>query len=219
MKNTFTSKKFIYILVASLSMSLLISSCGDNKEYNTAITTADKLFEEQKYDEAKTYYAKALELKKEEKYPLEKINTIEEIMLKKVDFQYANKISEADLLFKNNEHAKAKIAYAAASVLKPNEQYPRLKISEITEGFEKSVVKKDVESLPFQIIAGSYKIEQNAVAFEKSLHANGKKISIIRSRNGNYLVSLNSFATLNEAYNYLITLEDEFDHTIWVYQK
>ncbi|MDG2193266.1 MAG: hypothetical protein P8K77_00125 [Polaribacter sp.] len=219
MKNTITSKKFIYILVASLSMSLLISSCSDNKEYNTAITTADKLFEEQKYDEAKTYYTKALELKKEEKYPLEKINTIKEIMLKKIDFQYANKISEADLLFKNNEHANAKIAYAAASALKPNEQYPRLKISEITENFEKPVVKKDTESLPFQIIAGSYKIEQNAVAFEKSLHADGKKISIIRSRNGNYLVSLNSFATLNEAYNYLITLEDEFDHTILVYQK
>jgi tetratricopeptide (TPR) repeat protein len=219
MKNTFTSKKFIYFLFASLSISLFISSCSDDKAYNTTIVTADKLFEEQKYDEAKTYYVKALELKKEEKYPLEKINKIKEIILKKVDFKYANKISEADLLFKNSEYAKAKIAYAAASALKPNKKYPTSKISEIVENFEKSVVKKDVSSLPYQIIAGSYKIEQNATAFEKSLHADGKKISIIRSRNGNYLVSLNSFATLNEAYNYLITLEDEFDHTIWVYRK
>jgi len=219
MKNTFTAKKFIYLLFASLSITLLISSCGDDKAYNTAITTADKLFEEQKYDEAKTHYTKALELKKEEKYPLEKINKIEKIILKKLEFKYTNKISEADLFLENKEYAKAKTAYATASALKPNEKYPLLKIREIAGSLEKLVVKKDASSLPYQIIAGSYKIEQNATAFEKNLPADGKKISIIRSRNGNYLVSLNSFATLNEAYNYLITLEDEFDHTIWVYRK
>ncbi|MBL4904553.1 MAG: SPOR domain-containing protein, partial [Flavobacteriaceae bacterium] len=75
-----------------------------------------------------------------------------------------------------------------------------------------------VKSEPYHVIAGSYAIEANATALQKKFSDNGRKSTIEKSRNGNFLVSLNSFATLTAAYNHLITLEDDFDTPIWVYR-
>ena len=213
MKNLFKIPTFIFILF--FSISLLFTSCGNNKAYTTEITTADSLFTNLNYEEAKVHYLKALELKKNEIYPTEQITKIDDLKAKKIDFNYTNKIEAADVFFDNKEYDNAKRAYVDASSLKPNEAYPKARINEIEKLTTKVVV---VKSQPYHIIAGSYAIEENANALQKKFSDNGRKSTVEKSRNGNFLVSLNSFATLTEAYNYLITLEDDFDTSIWVYR-
>mgnify|MGYP002639901559 CR=1 FL=1 len=216
MKNALQKTKYIYFLFFTLLISLTFSSCNDNKAYTKEISTADSLFTNQKFKEAKIHYAKALELNKGEVYPTEQITKIDELISKKLDFNYQNKLQEADAFFENKEFDKAKRAYVDASNLKPNEGYPKAKINEI----EKLTTAKPivVTSKAYHVVAGSYAIEANALALQKGFSDNGRKSTVEKSRNGNFLVSLNSFTTITEAYNYLITLEDDFDTSIWVYK-
>lgn len=208
-------KKSTYTYVFALIISFMILSCADKKSNTTHIQKADSLFTIQKYKEAKILYAKALAINKDEKYPAEQIKKIDELLTKKTDDSYDTKIIEADTYFKNKEYNKAKKAYAEAGKIKPNETYPNTKISEIT--IATTPVKVE-NPKPFHIIAGSYKIKRNALGYQKELLKNGKKVTIVKSRNGNYLVSINSVSTITKAYNYLMTLEDDFDYSVWVYK-
>ncbi len=215
MKNLVKKPTYIFLLVFTLILSITFSSCTDNKAYTVQIQKADSLFTGQKFEEAKAHYAKALELNKDEVYPTEQIKKINVLLSKRVDVNYSNKIKEADSFFKNKQYNKAKKAYVDAGNIKPNESYPKTKISEITIAATKVKV---VESKPFHIIAGSYALRTNATERQKKLTAIGRKSTLIRSRDGNYLVSLNSLSTITKAYNYLITLEEDFDTSIWVYK-
>jgi tetratricopeptide (TPR) repeat protein len=197
-------------------MSLMVLSCADKKTNATQIQKADSLFTIQKYKEAKTFYAKALAINKDEKHPAEQIKKIDELLSKKAEDSYNAKVIEADTFFKNKEYNKAKKAYSEASNLKPNETYPKSQISEITNATKQKVKVKNPK--PFHIIAGSYEIKNNALGYQKELSKKGIETSLIKSRNGNYLVSLNSMSTITKAYNHMMTLEDDFDYTIWVYK-
>lgn len=216
MKNKNKTTRITTFLIFAVSLSLLFISCGDNKAYNKAVSTADSLFNNQNYDEAKTHYLKALELKKDETYPTGQITKIDELKAKKIDFNYSAKIEQADAFLANKEYNNAKRAYVDAGNIKPSEAYPKAKIREIEEITNPKTVT--APSLSYHVIAGSYAIESNATALQKKFNDEGRTSTIERSRNGNYLVSLQSFATINEAYNYLITLEDDFDTSIWVYR-
>ena len=153
---------------------------------------------------------------------------------------YAAEIQKADALFAGQKYNDAKVVYTKALELKKDEVYPTEQIKKIDEllskAIEDSIIKsneanektktseaetkevKKAESKPFHIIAGSYAIKSNATAFQKSLKSKGRKSTIVRSRNGNYLVSLNSLETITKAYNYLNTLESDSDSSLWVYR-
>ena len=176
MKNLF---KTSFALILFFSFSLLFTSCSNDKEYNSEITTADSLFTNQNYTKAKTHYLKAFELKKNETYPTEQITKIDDLKGKKVDFDYTNKIEAADAFFDNKEYNNAKRAYVDASTLKPGEAYPKAKINEIEK---LTTIVEVTESKPYHVIAGSYAIEANADALHKKFSdKEGRKSTIEKS--------------------------------------
>jgi tetratricopeptide (TPR) repeat protein len=103
--------------------------------YDQLIAAADKLFSEQKYEQAKIEYQKALELKPGEKYPADKIAEITAYLNIKAEENkgYNDAISEADGLFNMQQYTEANLIYLKAANIKPKEQYPKDKMAEIDQ--------------------------------------------------------------------------------------
>ena len=124
--------------IAEIDKALALLAEQKHKEdlYKAAIDKADQLFTEKSYDLAKAEYQNASGIKQAEIYPKTRIAEIDKILAenarrKLADEQYASAISDGDKLLMNKSYAEAKIKFNAALVIKPNEQYPKDKITEI----------------------------------------------------------------------------------------
>jgi len=96
--------------------------------YTAALTNADQLLKEQKYDASIAAYIQASSLKPEEKYPQEKILEIKSIQKAIAENQarddaYTQKIYQADQLFDKKEYVNAIREYESALQIKPGESY------------------------------------------------------------------------------------------------
>ena len=113
--------------------ALIAKKEAANKAYEDKISIADKALGSKEYESAKTAYAEAANLKPNESYPTEKIKEIEGILAKlaALEQNYKASILKADEALKNDRIDEAKAAYNEAIVLKPNESYPKDKLSEI----------------------------------------------------------------------------------------
>ncbi|MBN1821947.1 MAG: hypothetical protein JXR31_06100 [Prolixibacteraceae bacterium] len=129
-----------------------------NQQYLSKIAEADKLFHTEKYIGARPLYAEALLIKPDEKYPLEKINEIDQLLenianLEKLNSDYNELIKSADKFFNNSEYQPARSGYSTALELKPDEIYPAGKIREIdrilqdmaekVESYNKAIAEAD----------------------------------------------------------------------------
>lgn len=198
-----------------LFVSLAISSCVQDKEYNNAISTADEYFKQQKFEDAKTSYLKALEFKQDEQYPTQKIIEIDEIL----DSLYQEEIIKADNLFATQQYEEAKIAYSDAGQIKPGESYPGEKISEIDMVLSKKRDREKMENLPYHIIVGSYSVEANARKHQEELKTNGVPSVLITSDMGNNLVSIKALPDIHTAWNNLQKAQEQFGEYTWIYRK
>ncbi|NOR87976.1 MAG: hypothetical protein GQ527_10235, partial [Bacteroidales bacterium] len=106
-----------------------------DKKYQDAIAEADRLFESEKLNDAKSAYLVASQIKPDEMYPkykIEDINTIEEQRkIRALDDNYANILTEADQLFEKSAFTEALPLYKRAVELKPRETYPPAQIEKI----------------------------------------------------------------------------------------
>ena len=105
-------------------------------KYAAAIASADKLLAAKTYDQARTGYQDAGTMKPEESYPKEKIAAIDQILAdiaatKSLEENYKATIAKADQYLAEKSYDQAKAEYTKASGLKPAEQYPRTRITEI----------------------------------------------------------------------------------------
>ena len=121
------------------------------KAYETAIAAADRAFQQQQYPAARTGYKQAQQAKASEAYPaeqLEKIDAIEAEQARQLaekqaadeaaqlaameakDREYAEAISRADGLFNQQQYIQAIAEYRKASQVKPDENYPKERITE-----------------------------------------------------------------------------------------
>lgn len=110
------------------------------KNYDKFIARADELFKDKDYIYAKKNYKQALNYKQNEKYPVTQMELCDKLMNEQVpaatptdpnDKPYRDAIAAADKDFNNKQYQQALNNYQKASGLKPNEQYPKQKISEI----------------------------------------------------------------------------------------
>ncbi|MCF8368904.1 MAG: hypothetical protein K9G76_07655 [Bacteroidales bacterium] len=101
--------------------------------YNDLIFEADVLFSNQKYDEAKVKYQKALKLKPGEGHPTQRLEEMKGLSqtLEKEEDHYSRLIAEADRLFTSKEYQQAKEKYMEASLMFPAEEHPKNRIEEI----------------------------------------------------------------------------------------
>ena len=120
------------------------------------IASADKLFSERKYEQAKIEYQKALDLKPDEKYPAEKIAEISKLLNSFADEnkEYNDAISKADELFNLKKYAEANLIYMKAANIKPKEQYPKDRMLEIDQIFSsKKQLRRNITNM-FQPVTG-----------------------------------------------------------------
>ncbi|MCB0803482.1 MAG: hypothetical protein KDB74_10315 [Flavobacteriales bacterium] len=129
--------------------SILDDVAKQDQAYQTAIASGDKLFTEEKFEDAKSKYAEASSIKPEENYPKEKISAIEtklaelaakqeEIRLKneqaaELDAKFQAAVKEGDAAFKASEFDKAEASYTKALSFKPAETYPQSQLAAIDQ--------------------------------------------------------------------------------------
>jgi tetratricopeptide (TPR) repeat protein len=216
--NMIASRLLNLFLVFSI-IGMLTFSCSNDKEYNEIIATADNLFDQQKYNDAKTYYLKALEIKEEEEYPVQRIEEIDEILRREAELRYQNEINSADSFFAAQEYEKAINGYIKASKIKPEERYPKDKINEINKLLAELNKQPEQEYLPFHVITGSFKIEKNAIDWQQSLKAKNISSVIIAGDNDFHLVSIKDRSNIRDAYNYLESVKSQYNEKIWVFYR
>lgn len=111
----------------------LAAARSKEENYASAISTGDKLTSDFKYEEALTAYKQALTLKPAEKYPKDKTDEINKILAKqKTDSElYSVSVTQGDKAFASGNYEVALKSFQDASKIKPSEQYPNNRISEI----------------------------------------------------------------------------------------
>ncbi len=123
------------------------AAAATEAKYKAALAKADKAFSSKNYKDAKDAFYEASGIKPDEKYPKDKINEIEKITTdlaakdaadkehlakeKEINDKYNAAVTNADKAFSSKDYSSAKIAYNEAAGIKPSEQYPKNKISEI----------------------------------------------------------------------------------------
>lgn len=118
-----------------------------DQEYNEAIAEADKLFEEKNYENAITSYQKAATAKPEESYPTEKIAEAQKLWdeQKQREGEYNDLIAAADGMFGAEDYENAKAKYEEALGIKPTEEHPKSRITEI-ESILAELAQKEAEA-------------------------------------------------------------------------
>ena len=122
-----------------------------HKAYDTAIAAADRAFQQQQYAAARTGYLQAQQAKASEAYPAEQLAKIDAIEAEQArqlaekqaaeeaarlaameakDREYAEAISRADGMFNQQQYVQAIAEYRKASQVKPDESYPKERITE-----------------------------------------------------------------------------------------
>lgn len=101
-------------------------------EYSTAINAGDKALQAEDFELAEAAYKKAARIFSDSAYPTEKLALVgrKKKELETIN-QYKLTIEQADRAFHDKDFTNAKYTYTKASNLKPDEDYPKSKISEI----------------------------------------------------------------------------------------
>jgi tetratricopeptide (TPR) repeat protein len=111
-------------------------------QYDEAITAADRLFSLKYYEKAKESYEIAGSVKPNEDYPVEQINKIDKLLVKKNE--YDKLVSEADELYMGKDLALAKTKYQEALKIYPSESYPKDMIDKMNEKLKELSSKDDL---------------------------------------------------------------------------
>ncbi len=124
--------------------ALIAASVGAEERYKTLIAQADEAFNASDWMTAKGYYQQALEVKKEEEYPKERLAEIKELIaadrakseaekLAALRAEYDKIIAEADAKFNKKDYLGAKPLYQEAKRKMPKEEYPTTQLALITK--------------------------------------------------------------------------------------
>jgi len=144
-------------------------------EFQRYITAADSFYIEKQYVRARDYYYQASRLKPADPYPKEMLNktaagmTAQEAASRSLDEQYLNLLTEADKQMASANLPVARQAYADASVIKPEENYPKSRIAEIDRLLQLEAEKKKTEEKYSMLIAEADK------QYEQKLYDQARK--------------------------------------------
>ncbi|MFA8449317.1 MAG: hypothetical protein ACEPOW_01330 [Bacteroidales bacterium] len=102
--------------------------------YDRAVDKADSLYVKKEFRKSKAFYEQALEINPEENFPQSMISKIDDKFLaneKAVEEDYQKAIFVGDSLFVAQNWESAQNEFALAKSIKPDEEYPKLKLEEI----------------------------------------------------------------------------------------
>ncbi len=127
-----------------------------DKNYSDAIEKGDDLFNLKDYKNARTEYRTALTIKPAETYPQQKIDEIGTLLAQLeqerqakelLDKNYNNMIAQADRFFTAKSYDQSKSKYNDALRLKPDETYPKDRISEIDKILEQQALDEKYRTI------------------------------------------------------------------------
>ncbi len=125
-------EKYPQIKITEIN-TLLGQQKSKQENYDKAIASSDKAFEDKKYTEALNGYQSALTLIPGKTYPQGKVTEINGILAtqKAVEDNYNKAIAAADKDFAAKKYTEAITGYKSALTIKSGELYPQQKITEI----------------------------------------------------------------------------------------
>lgn len=154
-------------------------------KYQQAIAKGDSLFKSNNLDLALAFYKEANQTKPNEAYPKNQILAIETKIkaIQKIEQDYVHWIATADSLEKVKNYSQAILVYENAAQLKPNEEYPKQKITELqnilqelaarTEQYRNLIIKADAAYKAGQLYeARQYFMEASQLMPDQEFAAN-----------------------------------------------
>ncbi len=194
--------------------ALIESRKSLDAKYMNAITDADNLFNQNKFNDAISVYSKALVLKPEESYPQQRINEAQVKLTasKNKEENYAAAIESGDKSLAEQKYEEALSSYKQALSLKPAEKYPKDKTEEINQILSK--LKADNNTYTQAIAngdkamnSGDYKLAlssyQDALIVKPAEQYPKEKIDLIKAE-------LATQEKNNENYNAAVSKGDRF---------
>lgn len=212
------SSVFILVLIALLLYFLVFSK---NSQYDKAISLADESFTEQNYTEAKGNYEKALEIKPEETYPVERLEEIDFIIkAQEIRQKYEDAILTADGFFNQKDYKRAREFYLLAMDYNDEENYPVdqiRKMDNLIAEMEAEAARNSKKDFHFHIVIGSFANGENAKSMQSKWAAEGRKSFIIPREDFDMeAVTYDAYPDIHAAYNALKNVQEEITEDAWV---
>ncbi|UTW67040.1 hypothetical protein KFE94_02690 [bacterium SCSIO 12643] len=140
-KETYPSNRLSEIqeLILAQNAAELEKQKEIDRQYSQLMSEGESFISEKNWDAAKSSFNAALELKPDNKGPVERIAEIEALIQKEKDLaqqaealeaDYQERMKNGDEALQNNKFADAKRFYFGASKLKPEEELPKQKLEE-----------------------------------------------------------------------------------------
>ncbi len=149
-------------------------------EYDQLAATAEQKISSESFEEAKSLYAQALRVLPENPYPQQRINEINEMISNKsksaAEEKYNALASQAEQQVSQDNFEAAKSLYAQASLIIPENPYPKQRINEINEMISnkaKSAVEEEYNKFVTQ---AEQQVSQENFEAAKSLYAQASLI-------------------------------------------
>ncbi|MEZ4937359.1 MAG: hypothetical protein R2799_07170 [Crocinitomicaceae bacterium] len=145
---------------------ILLKEAENNKlegQYQALVKEADAFFDQEKWNEAKSKYMDALKIKKDEKYPQQRIDLIAQKIIqaeeaKQREEQYNKLIKIGDDMFVAGSFEDAKKKYEEALKIRPNEVHPTNRIKEINDKLASKLQAAEKEELYKKLVADADKL-------------------------------------------------------------
>lgn len=192
---------------------LAVQAAKTQQNYLAAIEKGDNALLANDMETAKAAFLEAQKLKPEETYPASKLEEINGILSneKQLEEEYQNAISAAEEFLAAKNYNSAKASFSKASQLKPDEAYPKQKITEI-DALLAEAAKKEQEYLAVITQADnalSSKKYEEAIAAYESASAIKPKESYPKSKIAEVKAFMASKAENEQQYEQAITAGDE----------
>lgn len=123
--------------IAQINANIKAEQQKLDADYNAAITKGNELIASKQYDQAKAQFNQAKTIKPNETLPNQKLQEIENLIMKekaeqealaKIEADYKNAITRADVAFKTKDYSGAIGLYKSALAIKQDEKYPKSQI-------------------------------------------------------------------------------------------
>ncbi|MCB0794756.1 MAG: hypothetical protein KDB88_08470, partial [Flavobacteriales bacterium] len=136
-----------------------------DEDYAALIKEADNLFGKKSYEEAVGKYRAATQVKESEAYPKDKIKEIETLLAelakkeeeerkaRELQEKYDAAVKAGDAAFKAEKYEEARTSFTEATGLKPEEAYPKEKLTAIAAALEALAKKAEEERLQRELDA------------------------------------------------------------------
>ena len=138
------AEKFPQERIAAIKAEL--KAIDDN--YNKAIALGDSKLASKNLMDALNAYQNALEIKPSETFPKSKIAEINTMLLaqkEEMEKMYTSYIADGDALFNGKDYPGAKSAFTKAAGIKPDESYPKQRLTELNKIVEEIELARKVE--------------------------------------------------------------------------